>query len=450
MTPGLLAAPVLLAIDDTDGPRGGCTTHMLYHVLLALPELVPLGLPRLVRLNPNVPWKTRGNGAVCVRLGDAAGAHAVIGELHGHELHAFPDGSPAEPTEAHLEAVWRAVSEAAQDGAHPAVALLPDAPGPWPYWAAVRTVVEPDAARRELDGLGARHRSAGDGRGLVGCLAAASWPGPPASYEFLAYRMPERTGTPRALDEAGLRSLDGTGVTFHTIDPESGRLACVPSTPDPVLCGLRGHDPDTLRDAAVHTLLNAAQEPVEGWLLYATNQASGDHVTPVDSLAEAPELGTVAVAAVLAGRAETGPGGHVFAACRDAAGTEFAIAAFEPTKGLRDVVRALRPGDAITAVGGLADGVVKLEKVEVRSLAESVAKRANPTCPECGRSMKSRGRGTGYRCPDGHAEADDSQAEVEVEDREVATGWHEAPVMARRHLHRPLGFDQQPHGLLSE
>ena len=27
-----------------------------------------IGYPRLVRLNPNIPWKTRGNGAISIKL----------------------------------------------------------------------------------------------------------------------------------------------------------------------------------------------------------------------------------------------------------------------------------------------------------------------------------------------------------------------------------------------
>jgi tRNA(Ile2)-agmatinylcytidine synthase len=46
-----------------------CTTY-LGAVLLERLESVPMKLetyPELIRLNPNVPWKTRGNGAICLR-----------------------------------------------------------------------------------------------------------------------------------------------------------------------------------------------------------------------------------------------------------------------------------------------------------------------------------------------------------------------------------------------
>jgi tRNA(Ile2)-agmatinylcytidine synthase len=60
----------LLGIDDTDTRFGHSTTHLGY---LVLRELARIGCtfstyPRLVRLNPNIPFKTRGNAAVPRRL----------------------------------------------------------------------------------------------------------------------------------------------------------------------------------------------------------------------------------------------------------------------------------------------------------------------------------------------------------------------------------------------
>lgn len=57
-----------IGIDDTDSPNGMCTTYLgalIYRELSRLAE--PLDLPRLIRLNPNIPpYKTRGNGAVAM------------------------------------------------------------------------------------------------------------------------------------------------------------------------------------------------------------------------------------------------------------------------------------------------------------------------------------------------------------------------------------------------
>jgi tRNA(Ile2)-agmatinylcytidine synthase len=432
---------MLLAWDDTDDPEGGCTSHTLLGVLARLPGLVPRGLPRLVRLNPNVPWKTRGNAAVCVALGVARGPHARAGEWRGQELRVHPEAAPAPPEPWTLEAAWQAVAEASRPGSDPAVVLAPE-PLPEPlYWQAVRTVVEPEDALAVVEASGGLWRAGGDGRGIVGAAAAAAWPGPPSSYEFTAYREPGRWGTPRAVDPAPLRGADAAGATFHTWDPGEERPTCIPRTPCPVLLGLRGRDPDALRDAAFRLVPRVAREPVDAWVLWATNQASGDHVTRVERLAEAPPAGTVELAAQVVQEPTVLRGGHVVVGLEDAAAARFEAVAFEPTHGLRQPVRALAPGDAVTVVGAVGAQGLRLEKLRVDALAPRFRRVANPSCPACGRSMRSRGCDAGYRCASCRTRAPPGSAVREAVAPEVAPGWHEAAVMARRHLHRPAAWD---------
>lgn len=430
---------MLLAFDDTDGPAGGCTTHLAFHVLLALPELALTGMPRLVRLNPNVPWKTRGNGAVVLPLGTPRGPQVRVGELRGREVLAFPDAGPVEAAQDILDRVWAVLAAQAQPGASPGVALFQDAPPAAAYWEAVRAFVEPAAAQAAVQDLGVLHKAKGDGRALVGCLGAAAWSGPPSSYEVIAYREPARIGTKRAVEEGPLRDLDASGATFHTYDADAGRIACVPHTPDPVLIGLRGRDPERLRDAALRVLPLALREPVDGWLLWATNHASGDHVTPVATLAEVPPLGTLDLVATTTAPAERRQGGHAFVALRDEAGAAFHAVAFEPTHAFRDTLSALLVGDRIQVVGGFRDGVVRLEKLRIVSPVPHVVRR-NPECPRCGRGMRSKGPSTGFRCDACKEKLPSTSAVIEEKPRGVDRDWHEPPIMARRHLHRPVSW----------
>jgi tRNA(Ile2)-agmatinylcytidine synthase len=129
----------------------------------------------------------------------------------------------------------------------------------------------------------------------------------------------------------------------------------------------------------------------------------------------------------------------VFVALQDSAGADFRGVAFEPTHAFRDAVRALRPGDEVEAVGALQDGVVNLEKLRVVSLAKW-GKRENPRCPKCGRSMPSLGKDAGHRCRNCGTKAPAGAAGLVEEPRQLALGWHEVPVMARRHLHRPVAW----------
>lgn len=435
----LVHPPVLLAFDNTDGPKGGCTTHLAFHVLLALPELALTGMPRLVRLNPNVPWKTRGNGAVVLPLGVPRGPQTRIGELQGHEVLAFPDAAPVQPAPEMLERVWTVLQRHSQPDALPGVALFAQPPPAAAYWEAVRTFVDPNAAAAALAELGVPHRAAGDQRALIGCLAAAAWPGPAASHEFIAYRDSQRWGKPRDIDPRPFLGLDGTGATFHTYDPEALRPCCIPHSPDPVLVGLRGRDPEALLAAALRTLPVACREPIDGWLLWATNQASGHHVLPLETLAQAPPLATVAIEGTVTSLPTTRQGGHVVVTARDAADAPFEAVAFEPTKSFRDRVRALVPGDRVRFVGALAEGAVRLEKFQVLALTPRL-RPENPVC-RCGKRMRSKGPSTGFKCPACGAFLPRDRLRMVEEKAGIAPGWHEVPIIARRHLHRPVAWD---------
>ncbi|MDP6457987.1 MAG: hypothetical protein QGF78_01460, partial [Candidatus Bathyarchaeota archaeon] len=59
-----------IGIDDTDSLSGGCTTYIAARLIDVLNGLGArfVDYPNLLRLNPNVPWKTRGNGSICLRV----------------------------------------------------------------------------------------------------------------------------------------------------------------------------------------------------------------------------------------------------------------------------------------------------------------------------------------------------------------------------------------------
>src|SRR5271169_4619600 len=60
---------MIIGIDDTDSNEGMCTTYL---GAILLEELQMYGtietLPFLVRLNPSIPYKTRGNAAIALKL----------------------------------------------------------------------------------------------------------------------------------------------------------------------------------------------------------------------------------------------------------------------------------------------------------------------------------------------------------------------------------------------
>ncbi|WP_455284279.1 hypothetical protein, partial [[Eubacterium] cellulosolvens] len=69
-----------IGIDDTDSLAGGCTTRIAADLVFSLAKkgATFLDHPNLIRLNPNVPWKTRGNGAVCLRIESDISSEAIL------------------------------------------------------------------------------------------------------------------------------------------------------------------------------------------------------------------------------------------------------------------------------------------------------------------------------------------------------------------------------------
>ena len=55
-----------VGFDDTDSPKGMCTTFLAFKMVdyLKSQDTDFVDFPKLIRFNPNIPWKTRGNGAV--------------------------------------------------------------------------------------------------------------------------------------------------------------------------------------------------------------------------------------------------------------------------------------------------------------------------------------------------------------------------------------------------
>jgi tRNA(Ile2)-agmatinylcytidine synthase len=109
--------------------------------------------------------------------------------------------------------------------------------------------------------------------------------------------------------------------------------------------------------------------------------------------------------------------------------------AYEPTKNFRQIVRQLRPGDAITVCGSYKKGSINLEKMQAGSLAPAISARP-PVCPACSKRMTSDGKGKGWKCKKCGARAD--APDIQEIPRTLKPGWYEVPPTARRHLAKPL------------
>lgn len=388
-----------VGLDDTDARTGGCTTRVALDLVESLDRAL-LDRPRLVRLNPMAPWKTRGNGAVALRF-------------------------EGEATSAVAERAWATVRDRAEPDADPGLVVTDRRPDRALYEAAVTRLV--DAGSIEVP----KEAIVRGGRGRVGALAAVAWRPDDATVEHLTYREPERCGTPRDVEPASVRRVAEEAATaWDCFDFGEQEPVMVPNGPDPVLFGIRGDDADEVEMLAGRV----DSEPVADAATFLTNQGTDDHVVACEAAELSPAL-NVAVRGTVAGEPRTVEGGHTFVDLEDATGT-CTLAAFEPTKRFRRVVRGLVPGDEVLAVGGTADGAtVNLEKLRIDALTDRV-EETNPRC--CGTTMDSAGYGAGYRCDECGRRVGEDAAPRRSVDRGLSEGWHEVPPCARRHLAKPL------------
>ena len=376
----------LLGIDDTDSRFGHCTTHLGY--LIAC-ELARFGCtfptyPRLVRLNPNIPFKTRGNAAVCIEF----------------EARSSNEGDQA------FEAAERLLEAEAdvKNGANSALLMVSEADDlPFfrqTYLQAVSGVVGYKRIIREISKMGVRHRLLGNGMGVVGAAASIgfSCSSDDHTYELIAYRRPQACGTPRAVEPRSVRKMEVETFprTFNSYDHESGRVLLAPTGPDPVLVGLQGRlsphrhrglpqyrggggaaGPRHLRDEPVH------RRPPEG-----------PAVEPLKAFSAGWLEGVVA-------SVRPSQGGHTLLQLGGDPGLRRDVHGLRAVGDLRHVVRLLMPGDEVRVSGGVRRAssknpiVINVEKIDVLSVSKP---RANPRCTSCGSRMKSEGRGKGYQC----------------------------------------------------
>jgi tRNA(Ile2)-agmatinylcytidine synthase len=426
----------MLAFDDTDSPDGMCTTYLTTLVLEELSDLDLLGWPRLVRLNPNVPWKTRGNAAVCLPLGIGEGRGSLCGRLERGEVRWHKRGRPVDPEEL-LDRAAKVVARHAVfecPTTNPGVVASNSRPSASLYWRAVREVVRLEDVEAELSSAGASWRRFKGGRGVIGASAAMAWRPRDRTWEVITYRSPDRFGTPRDISVESVVEMDRkTRSTFNNYDPENGHVAIAPGSPCPVLFGIRGDSPLELLRAKD---MIRGERPAK-WLMYMSNQGTEDHVSRRRVRALAPGDSAKVRAKVVAEPA-TVPGGHVIVRIGD--GAEVDAAFYEQSRGMRDAARGLMPGDEVVAYGSVRSSPrsLNVEKLQVLKLLPHVRKVANPMCEGCGKRMGSLGSAKGFRCKVCGARAPQESALFEPVPRSVRVGWYEPPVSSRRHLHKPL------------
>jgi len=400
-----------IGLDDTDSKEGLCTTYLAFKITQFLIDkgVKLLDYPLLIRLNPNVPWKTRGNGALCIKVEDNNYIKDII-DIFNKYSYQGRNTNPGliiyrgEPSNEIIEFSRRAL-----------YTLIP---------------------RREAYRLALKYNAdiyfKGNGQGLVGALAAIGSKLNDHTYEIIAYRSLVNCSKRRIISKEDVITMDkGTfPYTFNNYDYKNDRILITPHGPDPVLLGIRGEDPWIILKAFRMIKIN---EELEGYMIFKSNQGTNAHLEfKLDSL---KPYHSGYIEGIITSKPYTIKGGHTFFTINN-----IPCAVYEPT-GLSNIAQKLIPGDNVRVGGGVRRAsknhfrVLNVEYIHILELAKEII-YINPLCM-CGKRLKSAGTNKGYKCENCNYKGFKEKEAVIIK-REIKEGLYLPLPNAHRHLTKPL------------
>ncbi|BCU70579.1 hypothetical protein KN1_18760 [Stygiolobus caldivivus] len=329
--------------------------------------------PYLVRLNPNIPWKTRGNASVRLTIR----ANIEISEL--------------------AEIVWQKsleyveyVSNYTKFNRKPGIAItyLSNLSKLESFYEkAVRDIIPLDLAKKVSEKYGIITRGE---RGIIGSIASLGFnPDKKGfTYELLTYKNDSES---RQVDEETVIKFDERHFpyVFSNYDYVKKEVQIISHGNDPVLYGVRGTDPYVLASALEEIkVLNR----INGAMIFKTNQGTDDHIIGEKGTYYQTFRSLIKVATVKILR-----GGDVVVISED----QEAIIFYKETGELNEASKLLKQGDEIIVTGSLKPSSIYgriLEAENMTILSLDAYTFSNPRCPKCNGSTESIGRDKGFRC----------------------------------------------------
>ena len=410
-----------IGFDDTDSPKGMCTTFLAYKVvdLLKKEKAEFLDFPRLIRFNPNIPWKTRGNGAVSIKI-RTGNPSKVKDKIRGLVLKYSDTENGANPGLVFFQ----------NDSIPPEFADFSNLA----LWQLVNRKRAKEFARR--NGLDFYYR--GNGQGLVGAIGAIGYDLQDHTLELLSYRKKSKFGKERRISTDSVKAMQEKTWpgTFNSYDAKKGRVLITPHGPDPVFYGVRGENVDSLLYAA---RLLKTDEKLDGYMIFKSNQGTGDHLKNELNFENIKPYSSGKISGVVSNTPQTAKGGHVFFRILSK-GHQYWCAVYRPT-GITSVASGLIRGDEIRIGGGVRKAsknfprMINVEFIEVLGLEKDLSE-SNPLCKKCNKKMKSKGQNQGFQCVRCKKRAPKKQT-TETR-RKVTKRLYVPKISAHRHLTRPL------------
>ena len=410
-----------IGFDDTDSPKGMCTTFLAYKIvdLLKKQETEFLDFPKLIRFNPNIPWKTRGNGAVSLQI--RTKNPSKIKNQIKNLVEKYSD---------------------IKNGANPGLVFYESKEIPEQFTRfsklALWQLINRNRAKKFATKNNIEFFYQGNGQGLVGAIGAIGYDFQDHTLELLSYRKNSNFGKERKLSAKSVKTMQEKTLpyTFNSFDNKKERVLITPHGPDPVFYGVRGENVTSLLRA---TKILETDEKLAGYMIFKSNQGTGDHLKNEFNITNIKPYASGKITGIISDEPKIVKGGHVFFSIISD-GYELRCAVYKPT-GISFVALSLIKGDKVCIGGGIRKAsknhprILNLEFIDVINLEKNLIK-SNPICKKCDKKMKSKGKNQGYQCTKcGKKLANKVILEIP---RKIKKQLYIPNVSAHRHLSRPL------------
>ena len=408
-----------VGIDDTDSPKGMCTTFLCYEIVkfLEKQEIQFMDFPYLIRFNPNIPWKTRGNGAV--RLTIRTKNPRKIKNRITQFVATYSD---------------------TKNGANPGLVFFQRKEIPQEFQKfselALWKLISRKQAKEFVSENNIESFYLGNGQGLVGAISAVGYEFSDHTFELLSYRKKSQFGKKRHINLDSVKRMQSVvPETFSSYDNESKRVLITPHGPDPVFYGIRGETAKSVVKAS--TIVNA-DEKLDGYMVFKSNQGTGDHLKNELQVNDLKPFSSGFLVGKVCNKPIIQKGGHVFFSIK-VKGRKIRCAVYKPTK-ITQIAQELIVGDKIKIGGGIRKAsknhgrIINVEFLHVLHLAKHIVS-VNPTCRKCNKRMKSKGSKQGFQCI--KCESRSVSKTTLVIPRKVQCKLYIPSTPAHRHLTRP-------------
>ena len=187
-----------VGFDDTDSPKGMCTTYLAYKIVnyLKKEKVEFLDFPKLIRFNPNIPWKTRGNGAVGLKI---------------------KTNNPIKIKKKIVDFIMKYSDT--KNGANPALVFYENETIPYEFnefsELALYKLVNRNYAKKFARKKNLESFYFGNGQGLVGAIGAIGYKFDDQTVELLSYRKKTKFGKKRIISQESVKTMQKKNTTLH-------------------------------------------------------------------------------------------------------------------------------------------------------------------------------------------------------------------------------------------